>query len=316
MQGKAKQDYFYGPVYSRRLGFSLGVDLLPGKICSFKCVYCQLGKTAHTTLQRFACVDTREFKRQLKSVLRNKPRIDFITVSGGGEPTIHKSLDKIITDINEVTRHKYPICVITNSSLLWDKNVRRELLKADLVIPSLDASNETMFQKIDKPDKNISFNQILQGVIQFRREFKNELWLEIMLIKGINDNKKAFLEFKALVKTIQPDKVHINLPERPAPHTRRNLMPSPAKVKEFKKILGKVAAVVVSRRAQRGKKHNNNFKDIISVSLKRRPQTIDDLVNGLQLDYPLLKRELGELLGERKIEKIYKNGKTYFIFLR
>ena len=308
-----KNDYFYGPVYSRRLGFSLGVDLLPGKICSFDCVYCQLGKTRRTILKRFAYVDLGELKRQLKTILAKKPKIDYITISGSGEPTLHKNLDKIITAVNTVTRHQYPVCVITNASLLWDKAVRKELMKADLVIPSLDASNAKMFQVIDKPDKNLSFNQVLQGLVQFRREFKGELWLEIMLIKGINDNKKAFLEFRALVKKIDPDKVHINLPERPAPHTKRKLMPCSEKVKEFKKILGALAAVVVSPGASHREKHRGDFKDMILVSLKRRPQTIDDLANGLQLDHPSLKRGLSALLKAKKIGRYNQSGKTYFI---
>lgn len=310
-----RRDYFYGPVYSRRLGFSLGVDLLPGKICSFGCVYCQLGETKKTTLKRFACADSQELKRQLKALLTTGPKVDYITISGSGEPTLHKNLDKIIAAINSVTKHKYPVCVITNSSLLWDKTVRKELLRADLVVPSLDASNETMFQKIDKPDKSLSFSQVLQGLIRFRREFKNEFWLEIMLVKGINDNKKAFLEFCELVKKIDPDKVHINLPERPAPHMRVKLMPAAAKVKEFKKILGSVAAVVVSPGALRGRKHHGDFKDMILVSLKRRPQTIDDLSYGLQLDYPSLKRGLAALLEENKIKEDKRGRKSYFVSL-
>jgi wyosine [tRNA(Phe)-imidazoG37] synthetase (radical SAM superfamily) len=307
------RDYFYGPVYSRRLGLSLGVDILPGKICSFGCVYCQLGKTDQTTLKRFVCADTRELKRQLRIILASKPKIDYITISGSGEPTLHKKLDKIIAAINAVTGHKYPICVITNSSLLWDKAVRKELMKADLVVPSLDASSEAMFQKIDKPDKNLSFDQVLQGLIQFRHEFKNEFWLEIMLVKGINDNEKAFLEFRELVKKINPDKVHINLPERPAPHANVELMPGDAKVKEFKKILGSVAVVVVSPGSSRGEKHQGDFKDMILVSLKRRPQTIDDLSCGLQLDYPSLKRALSKLIKTKEIRENKQGKKSYFV---
>ena len=307
--------YFYGPVYSRRLGFSLGVDLLPAKICSYGCVYCQLGKTGRTTTKRFVCVDLKKFKQQLKNLLIVPPRIDYITISGSGEPTLHKNLDKIITAINLVTHHKYPVAVITNSSLLSNRSVRRELLNADLIIPSLDACNETMFKQIDNPDKSISFAQVLQGVIQLRREFKGEFWLEIMVVKGINDNKNAFLEFKALVEKIKPDKVHINLPQRPAPHTKRNLMPAAQKVREFKNILGKVAAVVVSRAKKRRAKPHEGFKDTILVSLKRRPQTIDDLAGALQLDYPSLKRSLTDLTKTKQIKAVQKNNKTHFVYL-
>ena len=272
-----------------------------------------VGQKPHTTLKRFACADTLELKRQLKNILKHTPKIDYITISGSGEPTLHKNLDKIIAAINSVTRHKYPVCVITNSSLLWDKAVRKELLKADLVVPSLDASDEAMFQKIDKPDKNISFDLVMQGLMQFRHEFKGEFWLEIMLIRGINDNKKAFLEFKDLVKKINPDKVHINLPERPAPHTKRKLMPQAARVKEFKKILGSVSAVVVSRPAKSKKHFLKDCSKIVLTTLKRRPQTIDDLANGLQIDYPSLARCLEAMIKAQKIKKTEKSGKDYFI---
>jgi GTP-binding protein len=198
----------------------LGVDLLPGKICSYGCIYCQQGATARAGVKRFSRVDLVELKRQLKQLLLSKPHIDYVTISGSGEPTLHKNLDKVIAVINSVTKHKYPICVITNGSLLYDKQVRKELLKADMVMPSLDGCDEKTFTAIDMPEKSLKFNMVVDGLIQFRREYKGEYWLEIMLIKGINDNKVSFLKFKKLVEAIKPDKVQINLPARPAPHNK------------------------------------------------------------------------------------------------
>src|SRR4030042_422131 len=133
-------DYFYGPVPSRRLGFSLGVDLFPEKICNFNCLYCQLGKTEKKVLQRQQHVDIPEFKRQLQAVLQTKPTIDYITISGSGEPTLHKNLDKVISAIKTIASKAYPVCVITNSSLLHRAEVCKELKKADLIIPSLNAA--------------------------------------------------------------------------------------------------------------------------------------------------------------------------------
>jgi len=311
---KKRAEYFYGPVYSRRLGFSLGVDLLQKKICSYGCVYCQQGATAHTTLQRFNCVDITELKKQLNVILAQKPHIDYITVSGSGEPTLHQGLDKLLKAINDVTKHKYSICVITNGSLLSDAKVRQELRGADMVMPSLDGYDEKSFQMIDKPDKHLSFAQTVAGLVDFRKEYQGELWLEIMLVKGINDTQKAFLRFKELVAMIKPDKVQINLPVRPAPHTKKNLMPAMKAVNSFHKILGAVSAVVVAKPVKSKKHFLDDCTQIVTTTLKRRPQTIDDLANGLQIDYPSLKRCLSILLKTGKINENKKGDKTYFVF--
>ena len=237
--------YLFGPVSSRRLGCSLGVDLIPEKICSFDCLYCQVGISSKKSLTRRWYIDFDRFKKEIKNIVKDKLKLDYITISGRGEPTLHKGLDKIITAIKEGTKGKYPICVITNSSLLYRKDVRRELRKADLIMPSLDSAYAKTFNKINKPCKGITFKKIVNGIISLRKEFsakggsvsggKGKIWLEIMLLKGMNDSLKEAQGFKKLIEKINPDRVQLNLPVRPA--AIKLELPSKKRIEQIKNIL-------------------------------------------------------------------------------
>jgi wyosine [tRNA(Phe)-imidazoG37] synthetase (radical SAM superfamily) len=181
---------------------------------------------------------------ELKKVIRRKLKIDYITMSGSGEPTLHKDLDKIISSLKKVTSNKIPICLITNSSLLYRKKVRLELKEADLIIPSLDGATSGVFAKINKQDSKVGFQKVIQGLVALRKEFKGKIWLEIMLIKGINDSALQAQAFKKIIQKIKPDKVQLNLPVRPS-RLKVNL-PELKKVKMFKRILGKSAKIVAN----------------------------------------------------------------------
>ncbi|MBD3265020.1 MAG: radical SAM protein, partial [Candidatus Omnitrophica bacterium] len=237
--------YFYGPVPSRRLGISLGVDLLPHKLCSFDCIYCQLKTSSRKVSRRKFYVNISKFRKELKEKLKKINSLDYITVSGSGEPTLHKDLDRIIKEIKKISRNKYPVCVITNSSLLYRKTVRRELMAADLIIPSLDAPDPKLFRKINRPARRISFDKIIKGILKLREEFKGRIWLEIMLIKGVNDSISCANSFKEIIRLMRPDKVQINLPVRP--NQLRNPLPPPRIVNQFKNIISEdVKTEVVS----------------------------------------------------------------------
>ncbi|MCF7907906.1 MAG: radical SAM protein [Candidatus Omnitrophica bacterium] len=234
--------YFYGPVFSRRLGFSLGVDLFPRKTCSFDCIYCQLGRNTKKVTRRISCVELAKLKQELKTIIKKKLRIDFITISGSGEPTLHKDLNKIIKVIKTTTNNKYSVCVITNSSLLYRKDVRKELRAADVIIPSLDAASAKVFHKINKPYKGADLNKLSQGIVKLSQEFKGQIWLEVMLVKGINDNLSEIKKLKKIIEKISPSRVQLNLPVRPAA-VKVNL-PSAKKLVQIRKIIGFDAEVV------------------------------------------------------------------------
>jgi wyosine [tRNA(Phe)-imidazoG37] synthetase (radical SAM superfamily) len=208
--------YIYGPIKSRRLGNSLGLTLTPHKTCTFDCVYCQLGRTTHKTLDSKGYVVIPELLAELKDWLlgnqQDASRLSYITLAGFGEPTLNSDLGQVIEKIKLITR--IPIAVITNSSLLSNAAVRQALLSVDLVVPSLDAVNQEIFEKIDRPAAGISVKEIIEGMHSFKKEYKGKIWLEVMLIKGINDGVEHIRKLKEVIELIQPDKIQLNSPVR------------------------------------------------------------------------------------------------------
>lgn len=200
----------YGPVPSWRLGRSLGIDpIMEKKTCSFDCVYCQLGKTINKTSKRKIFVNENIIKKQLKEIIK-KVKADVVTISGTGEPTLAKNLGKIIDNIRKSTY--LPVAVLTNSSLIYKKEVRDDLKKADIVVVKLDAPNEELLKKINKPVRGITFEKILNNIKKFRKEFNGKLAIQIMFIK---ENKNCASELAKLVKELKPDEVQIDTPLRP-----------------------------------------------------------------------------------------------------
>lgn len=257
-------------------------------------------------------MDMAQFEKQLKEIIRKKPRIDYISISGSGEPTLHKDLDLIISTIKRITKNKYPVAVITNSSLLYQKEVREELALADLIVPSLDGATKKSFHRIDKPQKSITFEKIIKGLVALRKEFKGKMWLEIMLIGGINDSLTEAHKFKALVKKINPDKVQLNLPVRPS--GAKITFPDFDRVKAIKKIIGKKAEIVSSFYRQAQKKFSQSIEQDIIRYLKVRPATLVDLAKSLGQDKAYLDKQLKKLLGEKVIKDKIHHNKKYFIY--
>jgi len=252
------------------------------------------------------------FKRQLEEIIRKKPRIDYISISGSGEPTLHKKLDLIIDTIKTITKNKYPVVVITNSSLLYDKEVRHELLSADLIVPSLDGATKKSFIKIDKPQKSITFEKTINGLIDLRKEFKGKIWLEIMLIGGINDSLSEARKFKALIKKINPDKVQLNLPVRPS--GAKITFPDFARVKAIKKIIGTRAEIVSLFYKQAQKKFSQSIEQDIIKYLKIRPATLTDLAKSLGQDKAYLEKQLKALMVKKIIKEKNHHNKKHFIY--
>ena len=206
--------YVYGPVPSRRLGRSLGIDIIPSKTCNYQCIYCQLGKTTNFLNNRKNFFPLEEIIAEMREAIRqNENALDFITFVGSGEPTLEKKLGHLISKAKDFSKN--PICVITNGALLYDESVRDSLLQADVVLPSLDAGDEKSFIKINRPHPSIKYNAVIQGFIDFRKAFSGKFWIEIMIIKGINDSKADLLKIKEKIDLIKPDRIDINVPIRP-----------------------------------------------------------------------------------------------------
>lgn len=205
--------YVFGPVPSRRLGSSLGISPIPRKVCNYSCIYCQLGRTDKMTGERKEFFKLEDILNEFKEYEKDLDRVDVITIVGEGEPTLYLKLGDLIKEVKKLTDK--PIAVITNGALLHDKKVREELCEADIVLPSIDGYNEETSKKIDRPLGTIKFEEELQGLIDFSNEYKGQLFLEIMLIDGINSDKKSIEIFKEILKKIKYDRVYLNTPVRP-----------------------------------------------------------------------------------------------------
>ena len=209
--GSKKREYIFGPVPSRRLGRSLGVDLVPFKTCTYDCIYCQLGRTTNKTMQRKEWVPIDIVINQLKAKLSSKP--DYITLSGSGEPTLFSRLEELISKTKGIA--DIPVAVLTNGSLLWLPEVRNALKAADMVVPSLDAGSSQIFQYVNRPHPDITFSKMLQGLVEFRKDYGGQYWLEVFLLAGVTTPEMEINRLKTCINAIQPDKVHVNTVTRP-----------------------------------------------------------------------------------------------------
>ncbi|MBM3250253.1 MAG: radical SAM protein [Candidatus Omnitrophica bacterium] len=237
--------YIYGPVRSRRIGFSLGVSLTPRKVCNFNCVYCQLGETAGFSLERKEYIPIGDILDELKLWLVNNAQeakdLNYITISGSGEPTLNSGIGLLISRIKQMT--DIPVAVITNASLLKDASLRQELRESDLIVPSLDAATEPVFRKIDRPAPDIKLEDIIEGLVTLRKDFRGKVWLEVMLAAGINDGLPHIRKLKELIQRINPDKIQLNSPVR----TTAEPGVSPVgkkKLEKIKEILGEKCEII------------------------------------------------------------------------
>jgi wyosine [tRNA(Phe)-imidazoG37] synthetase (radical SAM superfamily) len=206
--------YIYGPVLSRRLGFSLGVDLIPLKTCNWNCVYCQLGRTVPLTNERVDAVPLEDILAEAEIALHDfrSYQVDWITISGSGEPLLYARLGDLIRRLKTLT--KIPVALITNGALFYLPEVRQDVLAADVILPSVNAGSADVYRRINRPHPHSGFDRHLDGLVKLRGEYTGKLWVEVMLIKGINDSKEALQDIAAVLQLIRPDEVHLNLPVR------------------------------------------------------------------------------------------------------
>lgn len=205
--------YVFGPIPSRRMGVSLGISPVVAKSCSYSCVYCQLGRTKHLMDKTKDFFKTSDIVEEFRNYLKENTEFDVVTVVGEGEPTLFSDLENLIEELKKLTDK--PVAVITNGSLLSDKKVREALKKADIVLPSLDAGDEETFKKINRPHGRLDFNKITEGIIEFTKEYNGQLWMETMIVKGINDSEEQLLSIKKILDKLKYDRLYINTPVRP-----------------------------------------------------------------------------------------------------
>jgi len=282
---KTSYKYLFGPVPSRRLGISLGVDLVTHKTCSLNCIYCECGATTHLTSERNEYVPTHIVLDELDDFLSNKPHLDYITFSGSGEPTLHSRLGDVVAHLKRFHGH-YRIALLTNGTLFSQKKLLDEVKEIDLIIPSLDAVSEDVFQKINRPAKELSSNDLINGLIDLRKSFTGNIWLEVFIVPGINDSESEILKFNEVIKQIKPDKVQLNTLDRPATES----WVQASSLEEIKsiasKLEGNVEIIARFKSREMIDSYNIDIQESIIRILKRRPCTAQDLssVTGLHLN--------------------------------
>jgi wyosine [tRNA(Phe)-imidazoG37] synthetase (radical SAM superfamily) len=301
--------HIYGPVPSRRLGYSLGIDILPFKTCSLDCIYCQLGNTQQKTIQRKKYYDIDTILAQIKNKIASGQRIDTITFSGSGEPTLNVFIGKIIREIKKNT--SIPVAVLTNSTRLSVKSVRAALSAADLVVPSLDAATQDVFQRINRPHKSLKIHQIIEGLKIFRQEFSGKIWLEILLVKGLNDSPTHLKKLKKAISQIKPDKIQLNTVVRP-PAEKSALPLSSRELEKIQKFFGTKAEVVADFKKTQKKPVSEDIKNAILEMAARRPVTLADMGKSLGKHKNELIKYCDILLKEGKLRLVIHEGKKFY----
>jgi len=275
--------YLFGPVPSRRLGRSLGIDLVPQKTCTFDCAYCECGRTTVLTLERREYVPTDRVIAELDDCLAKAPDIDYVTFAGSGEPTLHSGIGDIISFIKD-RYPRYRVAVLTNGALFVDPDVRAALMRADLVVPSLDAVSEDIFRDINRPSPGITAGQVVAGLVAFSREFPGVIWLEVFIVPGKNDTDEELLRLRDAVAVIAPDRVQVNTLDRPGTDIRVRRA-SPRTLERARTIIGGNAEVIGAASCEPATAPEmRDVADMLLATLRRRPCTVADLsrISGLR----------------------------------
>ncbi len=268
----------FGPVPSRRLGFSLGVDVVPLKTCTYNCIYCQLERTTEKTLRRAEYIAQKTILEELQHVLSLGQKIDYITFSGSGEPTLNAKIGEMIRKINEMT--SIPVAVLTNGSLLYEREVREALSAADLVIPSLDAVSDEAFQRVNRPHGRLKIGTILEGLKAFRETFSGQLWLEIMFVKGINDAPEEITRMRGVIEELRPDKIQLNTVIRPPAEAFAQPL-TEEELGGIREQLGGNAEIIASFERKDQSAYKADVEEALLTLLRRRPVTLSDISEAL-----------------------------------
>lgn len=304
--------YLFGPVPSRRLGMSLGIDLVPHKVCTLNCVYCECGRTTALTLERKEYVLYDEVAGEIDHYLKNNPAPDYITFSGSGEPTLNARIGDVLHFIKRKSGD-IPVAVLTNGTLLYDQQVRRELLQADVVLPSLDAATEKIFHKINRPFHTLNISDYIQGLVDFRREYTGKIWLEVLIIPEINDTVENIALLRDAFLRIQPEEIQLNTLDRPG--TVENLRA--AARKELQEIVDSwnLPAVKIIAAAPERKNvvsYRNDTESAILETIKRRPCTLEDLHKILGLHINEINKYLDVLENEGRVASLHENRGLFY----
>jgi len=304
--------HVYGPVLSRRLGRSLGVDLVPFKICSYDCIYCQLGRTTNKTVERKEYVPTKNILEEVERKLSAGDKPDYISLAGSGEPTLNSGIGDVIAKIKHLT--DIPVAVLTNGSLLWDSEVRDALMAADLVLPSLDAGDERLFRYVNRPYAEIAFEYTVAGIATFARRFPGEVWLEVLLLGGVTEIPAEAEKIATAVRRIQPARVQLSTATRPPAENfafpvssdqiiaLKDCFPAPVDIIGREDREGAQSAVSTHVRDE----------DIVAL-LSRRPCSLTDVASGLGIHVQEAIKHLEALIAAGKVKTAVAGRRSFYM---
>ena len=309
MTKKTKKRFTFGPVPSRRLGRSLGIDTVPFKTCTYDCIYCQLGRTTNKTTELKEYFPVEDIIGDIREKLKEIPHPDYITISGLGEPTLYSRVRDIIRGIKDVT--DIPVAVLTNGSLFWIDNVRNSVLEADLVMPSLDAGDENTFLSVNRPHPNISFEKMVEGLCLLREHFEGPFWLEVFLVKGKTDRESELLKIKTWIDRIAPDRIQLNTAVRTPAEDFVEVVEED-KLEEIARMFGPSCEVVADYTKVHDIVEFKRTRDDVLQMLIRRPCSIDDISAGLNLHPNEAVKYVEELSGQNLIQKQKRLSKVLY----
>ena len=301
--------YIFGPVPSRRLGRSLGVDLVPLKTCSFDCIFCQLGRTPEPTMQRMEYVPTESVIQELEQWLETSNQADFITLSGSGEPTLHSKFGEIMQFVKD--HSEIPTAILTNGSLLSMPEIREQAQLANMLKVSLSAWDQASLEKINRPHSEVSFNDIIKGLRQFSTEYKGSLMIEVFLIQGINDHQEGVSKIAEYINELDVEKVQFNTIIRPP--AEKGLQAVPAeKLQELSQDFNPDVEIVTDYKANPDKRITSSVNSVLAL-LKRRPCTIEELIEVSGRSSIEVEDSIRELLQRNAIKMFRQDGKEYYL---
>jgi len=306
---KHEKNHVFGPVPSRRLGLSLGVDLVPYKVCTLDCVYCQVGHTTDKTVERREYVPIDALLAELRDKLNQGIKPDYITLSGSGEPTLNARLGDLIDGIRQLTA--IPVALITNATLLYQAGVRSECCKADLILPSLDAAWDASLALINCPHPDICAHRIITGLEALRQAFSGPIWLEIFLIEGLNTSEDNLNRIRQAIERIRPDKIQLNTAVRPTAQMGIARMTAD-QMEGFAQHIGHDCEIIASFSASQPAPVAQGDQDVMTM-LKRRPCSLADVCASLGMDPQSALQELSGLLNQGQIQSEDRSGVLFYL---
>jgi wyosine [tRNA(Phe)-imidazoG37] synthetase (radical SAM superfamily) len=312
LQGKRYANrHVFGPVPSRRLGISLGLDIVPFKTCSLDCLYCECGPTSHLSVERRSFFAPQLLLQELRLKLPTIPHLDHITFSGSGEPTLSSDLGWLVREIKKMSA--VPLAVLTNGTLLQRSDVRDDLLAADVILPSLDAATPAAFARINQPHGGLRLEQVIDGLVALRREFAGPIWLEVFIVKGINDGPEELSALQQAIRRIRPDRVQLNTLDRPAAYAGVETSDH-ATLEAIRAAWSDLPVEIIKRTHRRDEifAFSLNLENSLLNTLRRRPLTLADLITLTGKDENELRQYLDVLEREKKIKTVIGGNRIFF----